>query len=164
MRALKWLNENFEEFVLVSLLVAMTLIMGVQICARYIFNNSLTWTEELTRFLFIWSGFLSVSYCTKKCISIKVEQLLEMITPRQCAGVKVFTHTIELIFFIYLIPFAWSYLMSAVQSGQTSPACNIPMYYVQVAPLFSFLLVIFRIAQRWVAEFKTVMRKGDAVK
>ena len=162
MRGLKWLDENFEEFILVILLVCITLIMGIQICARYVFNNPLTWTEELTRFIFIWSGFLSISYCTKKCISIKVEQLLEMLSPRQCAGVKVFTHTIELVFFIYLIPFAWSYLLSAIQSGQISPACNIPMYYVQVAPLFSFLLVIFRIAQRWVVEFKTLTRKEES--
>lgn len=32
---LKWLNENLEEFLMVALLIAMTLIMGIQVFARY---------------------------------------------------------------------------------------------------------------------------------
>ena len=40
--------------------------------------------------------------------------------------------------FLYLIPFAFKYMMSAVESGQVSPACHIPMYYVQAAPLCKF--------------------------
>ena len=53
-----------------------------------------------------------------------------------------------------MIPFAWSYMMSAVTSGQVSPACLIPMYYVQAAPFVSFVLVAFRILQRWIIEFR----------
>lgn len=70
MKIIKWLDDNFEEFILVILLLAMTLIMGIQVFTRYLLGNSLAWSEEITRYLFIWSGFISVSYCTKKCISI----------------------------------------------------------------------------------------------
>lgn len=62
-KALHWLNENLEEFLLVILLIGMTLIMGIQVLCRYAFGMSLSWSEELTRYLFIWCGFLSVSYC-----------------------------------------------------------------------------------------------------
>lgn len=154
---LRWLNENLEEFILVILLLLMTAIMGIQVFSRYVLGMSLSWSEELIRYLFIWSGFLSVSYCTKKCISIKIEQLVSMFPTRGRAFFKVVNHTIELTFFVYMIPFAYSYMMSAVESGQVSPACSIPMYYVQAAPLFSFVLVAFRIAQRWVIEFRRVV-------
>ena len=70
-KTLHWLDENLEEFLLVVMLAAMTLIMGIQIFSRYALGQSLSWSEEVTRFLFIWSGFLSVSYCSKKCLSIK---------------------------------------------------------------------------------------------
>ena len=74
---------------------------------------------------------------------------------------KVVTHTIELALFLYLIPYAVLYLKSAFESGQVSPACQIPMYYIQAAPLFSFVLVAFRIVQRWIIEFKIVIRKDE---
>ena len=51
---------------MVLLLGAMTLIMGVQVFSRYVLGASLSWYEELTRYLFVWAGFLSVGYCTKK--------------------------------------------------------------------------------------------------
>ena len=65
-KALQWLDENLEEVLLVIALAAMAVIMGIQVIARYIFGASLSWSEELTRYIFIWAGFLSVSYCTKK--------------------------------------------------------------------------------------------------
>ena len=65
-KVLHWLDENLEEFLLVVFLIAMTLIMGIQVLSRYVLGQSLSWSEEITRYLFIWSGFLSVSYCSKK--------------------------------------------------------------------------------------------------
>ncbi len=156
---LKWLNENLEEFLMVALLIAMTLIMGIQVFARYALGASLSWSEEITRYLFIWSAFISVSYCTKKCISIKIEQFVALFPRRGQAIFKVVNHTLELIFFFYLIPFSVSYLRSAFESGQVSPACGIPMYYIQAAPLVSFLLVAIRIIQRWIVEFKIAIGK-----
>lgn len=160
-KLLHWLNENLEEFILVLLLIGMTLIMGIQVFSRYALGMSLSWSEELTRYLFIWSGFLSVSYCSKKCLSIKIEQFVAIFPRKGKAIFKVVNHTFELIFFLYMIPFAFSYMMSSVESGQLSPACAIPMYYIQAAPLVSFILVAFRILQRWIIEFRIV--RGEDV-
>ena len=153
-KALQWLDENLEEVLLVIALAAMAVIMGIQVIARYIFGASLSWSEELTRYIFIWAGFLSVSYCTKKCISIKIEQFVAMFPKRGKAIFKGVNHTFD------LIPFAWKYLLSAIANGQTSPAMGIPMYYVQAAPLVGFILSAIRVFQRWIVEWKRVFRKG----
>ena len=153
------IDEYLEEIILVFLLAAMAVIMGIQVFCRYALSMSLTWSEELTRYLFIWAGFLSVSYCTKKCISIKIEQFVALFPKRGKALFKVVNHTIELVLFLYLIPFAWKYFYSAIETGQVSPALGIPMYYVQAAPLAGFILVAIRIIQRWIVEFTTVRGK-----
>ena len=158
-KALQWLDENLEEVLLVIALAAMAVIMGIQVIARYIFGASLSWSEELTRYIFIWAGFLSVSYCTKKCISIKVEQFVAMFPKRGKALFKLVNHTIELVFFCYMIPYAFLYLRSAIESGQVSPACGIPMYYIQAAPFVCFILAAFRIVQRWWIELQVVRAK-----
>ncbi|MBR2539505.1 MAG: TRAP transporter small permease [Mogibacterium sp.] len=160
-RIWKWLDHYLEEFILAVLLLGMALIMGIQVFSRFALKESLSWTEELTRYLFIWSGFISVSYCSKRCISIKIEQFVARFSRRNKAIIKVVNHTFELAFFFYMIPFAWSYMMSAVESGQVSPALSIPMYYVQAAPLVSFVLVAFRILQRWIIEFRVA--RGENV-
>ena len=153
-KALKWLDDNLEEFLLVLLLLGMAVIMGIQVFSRFALKESLSWTEELTRYLFIWAGFLSLSYCCKRCISIKIEQFVAQFSRRTKAIIKVITHTVELAFFLYMIPYTFMYMMSAVESGQVSPALGMPMVYVQAAPFVSFLLVAFRTVQRWIIEFR----------
>lgn len=158
-KLLHGLDEYLEEVLLVILLAGMAVIMGIQVFCRYVLSMSLSWSEELTRYLFIWAGFLSISYCTKRCISIKIEQFVALFPKRGKALFKVINHTVELVLFFYLLPFSWRYLYSAIATGQTSPALGIPMYLVQAAPLAGFLLVAVRILQRWVIEWKTVWRK-----
>lgn len=158
-KVLRWLDQNLEEFLLVLFLAAMAVIMGIQVLARYVLGMSLSWSEEVARYLFVWSGFLSVSYCTKKCVSIKIEQFVASFPKRWKAALKVLNHTIELVLFLYLLPFAWNYFYSAVISGQKSPALGLPMYLVQAAPMTGFVLCAFRVVQRWVIEFLTVVGK-----
>ncbi len=159
MKIVKWLDDNFEEAILVFLLMMIAVIMGVQVCARYVFGYSLTWSEEVTRYLFVWSSFLSLSYCIKKGISIKLEQIVMMLPEKIQPLVKIVSYAIELIFFIYMIPFAYSYLMATVESGQVSPACGIPMYVIQVAPLVCFVLASIRVIQRIIIEFNNLRKE-----
>lgn len=147
-KLLHGLDEYLEEVLLVILLAGMAVIMGIQVFCRYVLSMSLSWSEELTRYLFIWAGFLSISYCTKRCISIKIEQFVALFPKRGKALFKVINHTVELVLFFYLLPFSWRYLYSAIATGQTSPALGIPMYLVQAAPLAGFLLAAVRILQR----------------
>ena len=162
-KAIYWLNEYLEEFLMVAFLIAMTLIMGIQVFSRYILGVSLSWSEEITRYLFIWSAFLSVSLCTKKCISIKIHLVgkghLALLPQRGKSLFKVLNLTVEFVFFVYLIPYAFLYLKATAESGQVSPACGLPMYYVQSAPFVCFIITAFRIAQRWFGEWRIVLNR-----
>ena len=78
---------------------------------------------------------------------------------------KVVNHTFELILFIYLLPFAWKYLMSAVANGQTSPAMGIPMYFVAGgSPGGGSHCLRYGVLQRWIAEFQTARGKGEKIR
>jgi TRAP-type C4-dicarboxylate transport system permease small subunit len=161
MKAIKWLDNYLEETLLVLLLLGMMIVMGVQVTARYVFSYSLTWSEEITRYMFIWSGFLSISFCIKKGVSIKIEQLVNIFSPRIIAAFRLVSYTIQIIFFSYLIPFAWHYIMSAVSSRQVSPACGIPMYLMQSATLIGFVLAVLRLIQKWIEKFFVVIGKKE---
>lgn len=159
-KAIHWLDEYLEEFLMVVFLIAMTLIMGIQVFSRYILGVALSWSEEITRYLFIWSAFFSVSLCTKKCISIKIDQFIQLFPQRGKSLFKVLNLTVEFVFFVYLIPYAFLYLKATVESGQVSPACGLTMYYVQSAPFVCFIITAFRIAQRWFGEWQIVLNRG----
>lgn len=156
MKVLKWLDENLEEVILIFLLICMVIIMGLQIAARYCLNTSLSWSEELTQYLFVWSVFLSISYCVKKRISIKIEQFLIILPPKAQTFLRLLRHTLVFIFCMIMLPFSITYVQQAVESQATSAALAIPMYYIQSAPLVGFILLSIRVLQAWVREVKNL--------
>ncbi|MBA4700208.1 MAG: TRAP transporter small permease [Ruminococcus sp.] len=159
MKMVRWLDKHLEEVLLLVMLCAMVVIMGIQITARYVFSSSLSWSEEITRYLFICSGFLSASFCVKKSASVKIDQLVQLLPGRGVHILRLVSYTIELIFFSYLIPFAWGYMMSGVKSGQLSPACGIPMYLIQSTAVISFILCVLRLIQKWIQRVQIIMGK-----
>lgn len=148
------LVDNLEEIIMISLLCGMVVVMMIQILSRYALGMSLSWSEEITRYMFIWSAFMSISLCTKLTISIRIDTFIHMFSKKGRALVKMFNLTVELVFFLYLIPYAWHYLLSTIESGQVSPACGIPMYYIQSAPLICFCLCCVRILDRWFLQWQ----------
>lgn len=164
MKIVRWLDKHLEEILLFAMLCAMVVIMGIQITARYVFSSSLSWSEEITRYLFICSGFLSASFCVKKSASVKIDQLVQLLPGKGVHILRLVSYTIELIFFSYLIPFAWEYMMSGVKSGQLSPACGIPMYLIQSTAVISFILCVLRLIQKWIQRVQIIMGKRVGLK
>jgi TRAP-type C4-dicarboxylate transport system permease small subunit len=162
MKVLKWVDEYLEEMILIVLLICMVLIMGGQILARYCLNQSLSWSEELTQYLFVWSTFISISYCVKKRISIKIEQFIGILPEKGKTWLRLFRHTLVFVFCVIMLPYCVTYVQQAVDSQATSAALHIPMYFIQSAPLVGFILLAIRVLQAWVREAKN-LKGGQAV-
>lgn len=158
LKILKWLDEHLEEVLMTLLLIAISVLMMANVVARRVFQNSLTWADELSRFCLVWCGFLSVSYCVKKRVSIKIDQFQNALPERLIPWIKMLRHTIILVFCIMMIPFAVTYVRQSVANGSTMAALRWPNYYLQSAPLMGFVLLSIRVAQAWVREFKASWR------
>ena len=146
---LKAIDDYLEETILLILLVLMTCIMGVQIVSRYVFQNSLTWSEELVRYMFVWSAFLGVPFCIKHGLSIKVDQFRNLF-PIPLQKALMYIDKI-IIFVLFLVMFIYSCLVvkASYLSGQTSPAMQIPMWIVQLSVCVSSLLSMIRSIQNF---------------
>lgn len=147
MKVIKWIDEHLEEVLLAALLIGIAVVMILQVICRYIFNNSLTWSDELARFLLVWSCFLSTSFCVKKHISIKIDQLQNAISPKAARVLRLIRHLVIFVFCILMIPYALTYVQQAIRSGATSSALHLPMYFIQSGPLVGFVLLALRTAE-----------------
>ena len=66
------------ETVICAILVTMTVVVFSQVIARYVLQQSLSWSEELARFLLLWLSMLSAAYAYK----IKAHFALQVVVSR----------------------------------------------------------------------------------
>ena len=68
--------NRLEEIILVAMFAAMVLIIFIQVIMRKA-NNSLVWSEELGKFLFVWISWLGISIGQRKGEHIKITMLTD---------------------------------------------------------------------------------------
>lgn len=161
MKILKKLDENLERWLMFLLLAGMTLVLGIQVFFRFVLNNSLTWSEELARFMFIWSTFLSIGFCLKEGISLKIDTLITLFPQKVQAAVLLVGDILMAVFFLYMVPSALDFAYASVGNGQTSAACGIPMYFIQVSLAIGFALAAFRTLQGAWKQIRVFWKKGE---
>ena len=85
---LHWLNENFEKIFLVIGLLAIILFITLQTVYRYVItyvastSGAMVWTEELSRYIFIWITYLALCVAIKRRSSIRVDIIYDKLPKR----------------------------------------------------------------------------------
>lgn len=124
---LKWFDENFEECLLMLLLVLMTAVMFAQIIMRFVYRESMSWPEEFCRFCFVISGFLSIGYCIRRDKMLKVDILVGFFPDSVKRIFDLTGRIVTLIFFTYFSYYGYFAMMNSVRGGMKSPAMEVPM-------------------------------------
>ncbi len=140
-KLLKWLDDNLEVYLCVILMSLMTVIIVIQVIARYVFRNSLSWSEELARYIFIWLIYLGISYGCKLRKHIKIDAALYLFPKAIRKYVVIIGDIIFLGFSAYIAYTGFSYAL-----GQTrvSSALHIPFQVVYASTFVGFGLAIIR--------------------
>jgi TRAP-type C4-dicarboxylate transport system permease small subunit len=113
---LKKLWNNMEEYLLVYSLMLSVGLVFIQVVMRYVFSNSLSWSEELARYLFLWQIWVGASYAVKEHRHLRIEliQILFMILQKKMF--ELFALSLWLGFSVFLA-FEGSTLTAAFREG-----------------------------------------------
>lgn len=76
-KRLGFIYNHIEEIVLVILFAFMVGVIFLQVIMRYSFNNSLSWSEEVGRFIFEWLTWIGMSLGAREGQHIKITLLVD---------------------------------------------------------------------------------------
>ncbi len=114
----------------VVLITAMVLVTGAQILCR-VFVDSLTWSEELTRYLMIWATFLGTSVVYKHSGHINVSILQDHVPPMTQKLLKLLVHLVCGAVCAVAVCYGFKYMK--MQGTQLSAALRVPMRLMYLA-------------------------------
>lgn len=95
--------EKLEENILSLLLVAMTLVVFIEVAARFM-NTGVLWAQELTLLLSAWMVMFGASYCVKKGAHIGVDLVTNMLNDN---GKRIVAIVAALLCILYCWLIAW---------------------------------------------------------
>lgn len=156
----KYLGRSVE-YLTGSLFVAMIIITFLQVIFRYVFNNSLTWSEELARYLFVWATLLGAALAIKHQSHMAMDSLVAIFSLKVRKIVLVFS-SILLITFSILITFS-GYKLMLLAVKQKTTALEIPMPIIYVMFIVSGLLMIYYIIQVMFVKLKESSNNSEEV-
>ncbi|MGF0096660.1 TRAP transporter small permease [Peptoniphilus sp. SGI.035] len=138
--------NKIEEIVLVSSLVINVAIVFMQVIMRYFFNTSLAWSEELSRYIFIWQVWLGSSIAYVDNQHIRVDLIFSIFKSKKVHKIlHLIINIIWLTFNVFLVYVGIKLLKSMSARNALSSGMRLPLVYVYSAlPVSSFILV-FRI-------------------
>ena len=111
---------------IVFMLGAMVIITGAQIICRTWFT-ALSWSDEVTRYLLIWSTFLGATVVYRHNGHISVTLLQDAVKPKAAKALRVLVHAICFVLFAVLFYYSTLYCMKL---KKTATAMPIKMKYV----------------------------------
>ncbi len=114
------------EFGAVISFTALILVVSLQVFARFFLPQAPAWTEEASRFLFIYSVAFAAPIAIKKNEYVRVDILISKLDRRLHEIVDAIIYLVLAVFIFtiayYAIPFA------QLGIGQTSPAMGLSMF------------------------------------
>ena len=131
--------DQINRFLLFLTIVAMTVFITLQIIFR-VFFTALSWTEELSRYLLVWSSFIGATVAFKKGAHISITFLLDIFSPRNRKILCTLSMLLMAIFF--LVSIWYGFLLIKLQALQTSPAIGLKMRYIYTIIPVSFLTML----------------------
>ncbi len=109
---------------------------------------SLPWTEELSRFAFVWLLMLGAAVGLYRQEHFSLTVLTDLLSPALRWWIELLVYLFELLFIGYLI--RYGYLMSEMVWGQISPALGLRYAYVYSSvPVGASLMALHLLASMW---------------
>jgi len=137
----KALTKCVETFMVISFIFLIG-ITFMQVLSRYIFSFSFAWSEELTRYIFVWMIFVGASLGFRYKSHIALDLVLSLMPPLGRRIMEFINAVAILVLLGVLIYYGWNTTLVAMK--QNSPALYLPMGYVYASiPIGSVVTAIF---------------------
>ncbi len=131
MKKILTLMEKTFAFLSMAGIGLMLIIIFLQVISRYFFGYTASYSEELSRYLFVWVTFLSLPVVSRQGGHTVVGLLLDRFTGEKLRRLKIAGCICSMAFLAIMV---WQGIrMVQLAVWQTSPAMEIPMSYMYIS-------------------------------
>lgn len=129
LKPLEWIENSIA---VISMTTVSLLVFG-NVVSRYGFSYTPIWSEELSRFLVVWSIFIGVAIGVRKNQHIGVDAIIRFLPHKLKLASEVLLNLIGVVVIGILVYTSIDFIKETMEYEQLSPAMRIPMYIPYIA-------------------------------
>ena len=152
--------DHFEEILLVPALAFSTILIFAQVCTRA-FGNSISWSEELVRYLYVWETWLGVSYATKRGSQLRITMIRDKLSPKGQMAIEIFVTIVWLAFAAFVFYMGVRAIGQIAKFGQVSRALRVPLKYCYLSIPVGMAMMSVRLIESSIKRFRPAKEGGD---
>ena len=136
-----------NKWTAIAALGTMTVVVLVSVVLRYCFSITIRWTDELTRFVFIYLVFLGIPLAFRKNAHVIIEFFISFLpfTVRKWLGKCV---TLAIAVCVSVISISSITLILGKLGKTLSPGLKLPRAFIYAAAPIGFVLLLIEIIRR----------------
>ena len=154
MRILRTIYDNFEEIVCTLFVGIMIFALTTQTVWRVFTGSSFAWTEELSRYSFIWAVFFACALAVKRSAHVRITAQFSLMGPKARMFFRVLSDLIWIGFNIFFVFVCWDTIQEGLEFPEISPTLQIVKAKVEMILPLSFLLTSLRIVEDYVRRYR----------
>lgn len=154
MRLVRNIYDNLEEYACAGLVAVMIMCLILQVFMRFLFGSALAWSEELSRYAFLWSVYVGAALAVKRDAHVRITaQFMKMGTQKRLFF-RMVCDAVWLGFNIFLVMQSIEVIRDGLEFPEMSPTLGVTKAYVEMIIPFGFALMSWRIIERYYADWK----------
>lgn len=138
--------QDIVLFMCGALLLVMCLIIPVQVFFRYCLGSSLAWSEELTRYMFVWIIFLGINIGIRDGIQMKIDILDMFLKGKSQKVINIVRDLLSMVIVIACIISSMALIKVGMKTN--SPTLHAPMHVIYLAFPVGFGLSAIELVRR----------------
>ncbi|MDD1793345.1 TRAP transporter small permease [Enterovibrio sp. ZSDZ42] len=139
--------DKFESYACQALLCLFVTLLFIQVIMRVAFNYGIPWSEELSRFAFVWFVFLGASYAARLSAHNRVTFHLKLLPVKVRQGIELIADMLWIAFNTMMTIKSIEVIESLMEYPFLSPALDWSMAFLYWIFPISFTLTSIRIIQ-----------------
>ena len=151
---LKKFYDNFEEIFCVVCMAAMVACLALQVGIRIVAGSALAWTEELSRYAFLWTVYIAAAFIAKRNAHVRITAQFLPLPLRARLIFRLIADAVWVFFLLYMARQSLLSLETSLEFPEVSPTLHIVKAYVEMIIPAGFVLMSWRVAEDYIRRLR----------
>jgi C4-dicarboxylate transporter, DctQ subunit len=132
--------SKFEGLMLALGVIAMTINTIAAVISRFVFNNAITYTDELNVIFIIVVTYAGLSYAARNGRHIRMSAIYDALPAKMRKALMIVMTSVTSAFMFFLSFYSYYYIVEVYESGRILPALGLPVFYIYLWVPVGFIL------------------------